>query len=89
MRKFHSAAITKKTPETTDSVILTLSVPDDVSEDFIYEQGQHLPVRAFLNEKSVRRTYSICSSVNDAELRIGVRIQEGGLFSNYIAGHPE
>jgi len=85
MRKFPSATLTKKTPETTDSVILTLSVPDDVSDDFDYEQGQHLPVRAFLNEKSVRRTYSICSSVNDAELRIGVRIQDGGLFSNYIA----
>ena len=85
MRKFHSATITAKTPETADSVVLTLSVPEDVASEFAYEQGQHLPVRAMLDGKSIRRTYSICSSTEDAALRLGVRIQEGGLFSNYIA----
>jgi len=85
MRKFHSATIVGKAPETADSVVLTLSVPNEVAGDFSYEQGQHLPVRAMLDGKSVRRTYSICSSTQDAELRLGVRIQEGGLFSNYIA----
>jgi ring-1,2-phenylacetyl-CoA epoxidase subunit PaaE len=85
MAKFHSATIISKKPETPDSVVLTLEVPDDAINAFVYEQGQHLPVRAFLNDKSVRRTYSICASVNDAQLRLGVRIQEDGLFSNYIA----
>ena len=85
MPKFHSATITGKTPETSDSIILTLEVPGNVADAFAYQQGQHLPVRAFLNEKSVRRTYSICASVNDAQLRLGVRVQDGGLFSNYIA----
>lgn len=85
MPKFHSAVIIEKTPETLDSVILTLEIPDDAEDDFSYKPGQHLPVRAFLNKKSVRRTYSICASVHDAKLRLGVRIQEGGLFSNYIA----
>jgi len=89
MRKFHPATISKKTSETADSYVLTLSVPEDVRDDFVYEQGQHLPVRAFLNDKSVRRTYSICSSVNDGQLRLGVRIQDGGLFSNYIADNLE
>jgi ring-1,2-phenylacetyl-CoA epoxidase subunit PaaE len=89
MRKFHPATINRKETETADSYVLTLSVPEDVRDEFVYEQGQHLPVRAFLNDKSVRRTYSICSSVNDAELRLGVRIQEGGLFSNYIADKLE
>jgi ring-1,2-phenylacetyl-CoA epoxidase subunit PaaE len=85
MPKFHPATIIEKSPETADSVVLTLEIPDDAENDFSYAQGQHLPVRAFLNKKSVRRTYSICASVDDATLRLGVRVQEDGLFSNYIA----
>lgn len=85
MPKFHSATITDKHSETPDSVVLTLEVQNDDENAFVYKQGQHLPVRAFLNEKSIRRTYSICSSINDATLRLGVRIQPDGLFSNYIA----
>ena len=85
MRKFHAVTIKEKTQETPDSIALTLSVPDELADDYRYEQGQHLPVRAMLDGKSVRRTYSICSSVNDELLRIGVRVQEGGQFSNYIA----
>ena len=53
MPKFHAATITEKTPETNDSFVLTLDVPEDSDDAFDYEQGQHLPVRAFLNEKSV------------------------------------
>ena len=85
MPKFHSARIISKKQETPDSVILTLAIDDAGDDNFDYEQGQHLPVRAFLNKKSVRRTYSICASVHDASLRLGVRVQDGGLFSNYIA----
>lgn len=85
MRKFHAATIVDKRAETEDSVILTLLVPDEVAADFEYVQGQHLPVRATLNDKSVRRTYSICSSVDDHTLRLGIRIQEDGVFSNYVA----
>jgi len=85
MPKFQPATITEKIAETDDSVVLTLQVPQDAREKFVYQQGQHLPVRAFLNDKSVRRTYSVCSSTNDARLRIGIRIQEGGLFSNFVA----
>lgn len=85
MPRFHSATITEKTQETTDSVVLTLSVADDVADKFVYTHGQHLPVRATPRDQSIRRTYSICASVNDAKLRLGVRIQQGGEFSNYIA----
>jgi ring-1,2-phenylacetyl-CoA epoxidase subunit PaaE len=85
MPKFHAATITDKHSETADSIVLTLDVGDDDENAFAYVQGQHLPVRANLNGKSIRRTYSICSSINDAQLRLGIRIQPDGLFSNYIA----
>lgn len=85
MRKFHSATIKSKTAETEDSLRVTLGVPAAVADEFSYAQGQHLPVRAEVDGKIVRRTYSICSSVNERELKLGIRIQDDGVFSNYIA----
>lgn len=85
MRKFHTATILEKTTETADSVVLVLGVPADVSDEFQYAHGQHLPVRAMLEGKSVRRTYSICASTSERKLRLGVRVQDSGQFSNYVA----
>ena len=85
MRRFHDATVVEKTEETADSLLLTLAVPEASQPDFTYEQGQHLPVRAIIDGKSVRRTYSICASVADENLLLGIRVQDGGLFSNYVA----
>jgi ring-1,2-phenylacetyl-CoA epoxidase subunit PaaE len=54
-----------------------------MAEKFRYKQGQHIVVRTNLNGEEVRRTYSICSSVNDQELRIAVKRVSGGLFSSF------
>lgn len=84
-RGFCRATIVDKREETRDSVVLTLSVPEDRAEDFRYDQGQHVPVRAEIDGDNVRRTYSICASVGEQALRLGVRVQDGGVFSNFIA----
>ena len=62
-------------------------VPDDLAETFRFVQGQHLPVSATIDGEEVRRTYSICAAVADAELRIGVRVQPGGRFSEHVANN--
>jgi ring-1,2-phenylacetyl-CoA epoxidase subunit PaaE len=85
MRKFHPATITEKIADTQDSYLLTLAVPAGAVDDFRYTQGQHLPVRAQIRGESVRRTYSIYTSVKDQQLQLGIRVQEDGLFSNYVA----
>ena len=85
MRRFHPATITEKIADTQDSYLLTLAVPAGAVDDFRYTQGQHLPVRAQIRGESVRRTYSICTSVKDQQLQLGIRVQEDGLFSNYVA----
>lgn len=85
MRKFHPATVVAKHAETDDSVCLTLDVPEDARPDFAYHQGQHLPIRAKVGDKNLRRTYSLCSSVADGRLRIGVRIQPDGQCSNFLA----
>lgn len=85
MRQFCNATIIDKRHETDDSVVITLQIPDEQRETFRYIQGQHLPIKAKIDGKTVRRTYSICSSIADDCLKLGVRIQEGGVFSSYLA----
>ncbi|MEO0998815.1 MAG: FAD-binding oxidoreductase, partial [Pseudomonadota bacterium] len=85
MRTFRPATITDKREETADSVVLTLAVPREDHDDFRYRHGQHLPVRAEIDGKSVRRTYSICAGAGEQRLKLGVRVQPGGVLSNYLA----
>ena len=83
MLKFYPGEVVEKTQETADSVLITVRIPDDAADAFRYSQGQHLPVRADIDGEIMRRTYSICASVKDGTLRLGVRNQ--GAFSNYGA----
>lgn len=83
MLKFYPATIVSKMPDATDAVLITLAVPDDAREAFRYSQGQHVQVRARVEGEDLRRTYSICTSVGDESLRLGIRIQ--GAFSRYVA----
>jgi len=78
--------------ETRDAVAVTFAVPPALREQFRFEQGQHLTLRADIDGQDVRRSYSICSGVHDGTLRIAVKRSPGGVFSNWAneklaAGH--
>ena len=49
-----------------------------------FTHGQHLVVRATIGGNAERRTYSICSAVQDKQMRIGVKRAPGGIFSNWL-----
>lgn len=85
MRKFHSLTVSDKSNETPDSVRITLQVPEDVQPEFEFLPGQHLPIQIEVDGRPVRRTYSICSTPGSGPLEIGIRIQPGGVFSQYVA----
>ena len=84
MRKYHLLTVAGLQNETPDSVRVALRVPDDVGSEFEFQPGQHLPMQVSIDDKPVRRTYSICSVPGEMPLEIGVRIQPGGLFSEYV-----
>ena len=69
--------------ETADCVSISFDITADNRETFVFKQGQSLTLRAIINGEEVRRSYSICSSPLDNELRIAVKNVEGGVFSNY------
>lgn len=85
MKQFHSLVVTAKDNETRDSVRVTLDVPEALRTEFAFQAGQHLPIQILRDGRKIRRTYSICSEQGTWPLQIGVRIQEGGQFSEFAA----
>jgi ring-1,2-phenylacetyl-CoA epoxidase subunit PaaE len=85
MRRFHSLTVARVERETEDSVRVCLEVPPELREQFRFLPGQHLPVQLVLSGSKVRRTYSICSAPGHWPLEIGIRVQPGGLFSEFVA----
>ncbi len=84
MRKYHLLTVTEKENETPDSVRLGLDVPEDIVKAFAFQPGQHLPLQIHIDGKPVRRTYSICSIPGELPLRLGIRVQPGGVFSGFV-----
>src|SRR5579859_2511297 len=69
--------------ETADCVSVAFAVPPHLKEAFRYQQGQNITVRTWIGGAEVRRSYSICSSPLDNELRIAVKRVPDGLFSTF------
>ena len=89
MRQFHSLVVAAKDRETRDSVRITLDVPEALRDEYAFQAGQHLPIQIEQDGRKIRRTYSICSEQGQWPLQIGVRIQEGGQFSEFAANELE
>jgi ring-1,2-phenylacetyl-CoA epoxidase subunit PaaE len=81
MSKFHPLTVATVTRETRDAIALTFEVPPELREAFRFVHGQHLTLRADIDGEDVRRSYSICSAVQDNVLRIAVKKAPGGVFS--------
>ena len=83
MSKFYPLTIAQVRQETRDTIVATFSVPQTLREFFSFTQGQHLTLRAEINGEDLRRSYSICSAVQDGELRIAIKRTPGGQFSTW------
>jgi ring-1,2-phenylacetyl-CoA epoxidase subunit PaaE len=83
LSKFHSLPIARVERETRDAIAITFAVPEALREQFRFSQGQHLTLRTLLRDEDVRRSYSICSGVQDGTLRIAVKKSPGGMFSTW------
>ena len=83
MSKFYPLAVAKVKNETRDTIAVTFDVPAELAASFAYQQGQHLTLRAMIGDEDVRRSYSICSAVQDKALRVAIKRTPGGLFSSW------
>jgi ring-1,2-phenylacetyl-CoA epoxidase subunit PaaE len=64
-------------------VSISFDIPDHLKEIFRYRQGQNITIRRLTDGVEIRRSYSICSSPLEDELRIAVKEVVGGRFSGY------
>ena len=81
--KFHRLAVDDLRRETSDAISLTFAIPGELAEDYAFASGQYLTLRTTMDGEEVRRSYSICSSPDDRELRIAVKKVDGGAFSSW------
>jgi ring-1,2-phenylacetyl-CoA epoxidase subunit PaaE len=82
---FHSLRVSDVRRETADTVSVAFDVPPELTTDYIFEPGQHLTLRmpSPADGSELRRSYSICSGLDDGELRIAVKNVPGGVFGAY------
>jgi ring-1,2-phenylacetyl-CoA epoxidase subunit PaaE len=58
-------------------------LPEELKEEFSFIHGQNITVKAVIDNEELRRSYSICSSPLENELRIAVKKIANGKFSAY------
>ena len=87
MSKFYPLTVSKVKHETRDAIAVTFDVPPELKDTFAYRQGQYLTLRTTIDGEDVRRSYSICSAVQDAQLRVAIKRCSGGLFSGWANEH--
>ena len=83
MATFYPLRVSDVRQETRDAVVVRFDVPPEHAETFRFTQGQYLTLRATLDGEEVRRSYSICSAVQDGDLRVGIKKVKDGWFSTW------
>lgn len=84
MAKFHSIKVGDIYKETKDCSVVSFDIPEALKPEFKYSHGQHLTLKAMIDGKEERRSYSLCSSPTENKWRVAVKKISGGLFSTYV-----
>lgn len=86
--RFHPLPVASIERLTDDAVAVTFLVPDELTDEYVFEPGQHLTVRAQIGDEQVRQSYSICQSRNargrSNTRRVAVARVPEGRMSNWI-----
>lgn len=83
MTHFEKLTVKDIRRETADCVSIAFNIPTELQNHFRFIQGQYITLKTVIDEAEIRRSYSICSSPLDHELRIAVKLIEAGKFSTF------
>ncbi len=83
MPKFHRLKVRDIRPETPECVSVSFDVPLALQPEYEFLPGQHLTLKTELDGKEIRRSYSICASPSENELRVAVKQVADGAFSSF------
>ena len=80
---FHKLTVKNIQRETEDCVSIAFDIPRELEKDFSFKQGQNITIKYKADEEEIRRSYSICSSPAENELRVAVKKVFNGAFSTF------
>ena len=83
MARFLPLEVIDVRKDTRDAVVVTLRPRPEDAARFAFVQGQYLTFRRAFDGEELRRSYSICSGLDDGALRVGIKRVEGGTFSSW------
>ena len=81
--RFLPLTVSEVRRDTRDAVVLTLVPRPEDAARFRFTQGQYLTFRREFDGEELRRSYSICTGLDEGLLRVGIRRIDGGAFSTW------
>ena len=81
--RFHRLRVAGIRPLTASSAEVTFEVPADLAGEFDYLAGQHVALRAEIDGREVRRSYSLCRPPSPGAVSIAIKRDLGGRFSTW------
>ena len=84
MAKFYSIKICDIKILTDEAVEISFDVPENLTQVFSYKSGQYITIESVIKNECIRRAYSICSSMNENKLAIGVKKVKNGKMSTWL-----
>ena len=81
--RFHTLSVGEVRQLTQDSVEVTFLVPEELQGEFDYDPGQHLALRATIDGRELRRSYSICRPRTLGSVSVAIKRDLGGVFSSW------
>jgi ring-1,2-phenylacetyl-CoA epoxidase subunit PaaE len=84
MTHFYKLKVNDVRRETADCVSVAFEVPLALKNEFGFIQGQYLTFKLSVTGEELRRSYSICSSPLEKDMRVAVKRVKGGRVSNFI-----
>ena len=80
---FHQLRVNDVRRETAGCISIAFEIPASLQKEFSFIQGQNITIKALVDGEEIRRSYSICSSPLDGELRIAIKKVPDGKFSTW------
>ncbi len=87
--RFHTLAVAEVRPLTAASVEVTFAVPPELRGEYDYAPGQHVALRARVDGRELRRSYSLCrpplppTDERDGRISVAIKRDLGGVFSTW------
>jgi ring-1,2-phenylacetyl-CoA epoxidase subunit PaaE len=81
--RFHPLEVTGIRPLTADAAEVSFAVPPELHDVYRYLPGQYVALRARIDGREVRRSYSLCRPPTPGSLSVAIKRDLGGVFSTW------